>query len=79
MDLWEVPEWGIETLDAIAYPSLQAAGQVGRKFGKHNKGKEETVLERLIQGTVRLPKTDVPGAWRLPPSSHAIASCSIGP
>jgi hypothetical protein len=49
MDLWDVPDWG-EPSEAIAYPSLQAAGKVGRKAHR----KEEELLERLISGTVKL-------------------------
>ena len=56
MDLWEVPEWGSDAPESSMYPSLQAAGKIGRQAGKQSKRKEETVLDRLIQGTVRLSK-----------------------
>ena len=56
MDLWEVPDGGSDAHESTFYPTLQPAGKVGRHSGKQSKRKEETVLDRLIQGTVRLSK-----------------------
>ena len=76
MDLWEVPEWGSDAPEAIAYPSLQAAGKVGRQSGKQSRRKEETVLERLIQGTVRLSK-EVADAGAIRSPSFSPRGCSL--
>lgn len=51
VDSLDVPDWDFASSASVAYPSLEAAGKIQ---ARHPRRDEKRLLQKLIEGTVRL-------------------------